>query len=48
MQLNRDVATSRAKELRLRTPLYYGYYLVAAAFGAQFVAMGVYSYVTNE
>ena len=48
MQLNRDVATSRAKELRLRTPLYYGYYLVAAAFGAQFVAMGVYSYVLGS
>jgi len=29
----------------LQKPIYYGYYLVGAAFVAQFVAIGIYSYV---
>jgi MFS family permease len=33
------------KELPLKTPIYYGYWILAAAFIAQFVALGMYSYV---
>lgn len=36
-----DLATSPAR----RTPLYFGYWLIAAAFIAQFVAVGVQNYV---
>jgi MFS family permease len=34
-----------AQGTALHRPIYYGYYMVGAAFVAQFVAIGIYSYV---
>jgi hypothetical protein len=31
----------------MRTPVYYGYWLIGASFLAQFVSIGIYSYVLS-